>query len=96
MTKTKLKTHLSKLINDVKPDFAFFLSGVDILATDKYGKLTITMNGCKERDEIVFSTLRLHHVPCVTAMGGGYSEDIKIIVEAHCSTFRMAKDIYNL
>ena len=91
-----LKTHLSKLINGVKPDFAFFLSGVDILSTDKYGKLTITMKGCKERDEIVFSTLRLHHIPCVTAMGGGYSEDIKIIVEAHCSTFRMAKDIYNL
>lgn len=91
-----LKSHLPKLINEVKPGFAFFLSGVDILSTDKYGKLKVTMNGCKERDEIVFSILQQHQIPCVVAMGGGYSADIKIIVEAHCNTFRMAKDIYNL
>ncbi len=91
-----LKTHLSKLINEVKPDFAFFLSGVDILSTDKFGKLKVTMDGCKERDEIVFSTLQTHTIPCVVAMGGGYSADIKIIVEAHCNTFRVVKDIYNL
>jgi len=91
-----LKAHLPKLIKEVKPDFAFFLSGVDILSTDKYGKLKVTMNGCKERDEIVFNSLQQHQIPCVVAMGGGYSADIKIIVEAHCNTFRMAKDIYNL
>ena len=91
-----LKTHLPKLITEVKPDFAFFLSGVDILSTDKYGKLKVTMDGCKERDEIVFTALLKHKIPCVVAMGGGYSADIKIIVEAHCNTFRMAKNIYNL
>ena len=91
-----LKIHLTKLINEVKPDFAFYLSGVDILSTDKYGKLKVTMEGCKQRDEIVFKTLQKHHIPCAVAMGGGYSADIKIIVEAHCNTFRMAKNIYNL
>ena len=91
-----LKVHLSKLINELKPDFAFFLSGADILATDKYGKLKVTINGCKQRDEIVFNALQKQKIPCVVAMGGGYSADIKIIVEAHCNTFRMAKDIYNL
>jgi acetoin utilization deacetylase AcuC-like enzyme len=91
-----LKTHLSKLMDEVQPDFAFFLSGVDILATDKFGKLKVTMDGCRERDEIVFSTLKKYSVPCAVAMGGGYSADIKIIVEAHCNTFRMAKDIYGL
>ena len=45
---------LIKLIKDVKPDFAFYLSGVDILGTDKYGKLKVTPEGCKQRDEIVF------------------------------------------
>jgi len=91
-----LKEHLSKLINSVKPDFAFFLSGVDILATDKYGKLKVTMDGCRQRDEIVFSALKQHKIPCVVAMGGGYSADIKIITEAHCNTFRTAKDLYDL
>lgn len=91
-----LKPNLTKLINEVKPDFAFFLSGVDILATDKFGKLQITMNGCKQRDEMVFSCLQQQQVPCVVAMGGGYSAAIKIIVEAHCNTFRTAKDVYCL
>jgi acetoin utilization deacetylase AcuC-like enzyme len=91
-----LKFHLSKLVNEVKPDFVFFLSGVDILATDKFGKLKVTMNGCKQRDEIAFGTFQKYQIPCVVAMGGGYSADIKIIVEAHCNTFRTAKDVYDL
>lgn len=91
-----LQSTLLKLLNEVKPDFTFFLSGVDILETDKFGKLKITMEGCRQRDEIVFSMLQSHHIPCVAAMGGGYSEDIRVIVEAHCNTFRTAKNIYTL
>jgi acetoin utilization deacetylase AcuC-like enzyme len=91
-----LKNTLDSLIETVKPDFAFFLSGVDILETDKFGKLKITMNGCKQRDEIVFSKLQQLQIPCTVAQGGGYSPDIRTIVEAHCNTFRSAKDIYGL
>ncbi|MFT3680744.1 MAG: histone deacetylase [Ferruginibacter sp.] len=91
-----LKQTLPKLINEIKPGFVFFLSGVDILDTDKYGKLKVTMDGCRQRDEFVFETLRKYQLPCAVAMGGGYSTDIKVIVEAHCNTFRAAKDIYGL
>jgi acetoin utilization deacetylase AcuC-like enzyme len=91
-----LKNTLDMLIEKVKPDFAFFLSGVDILETDKFGKLKITMNGCRQRDEIVFSKLVQHQIPCTVAMGGGYSPDVRTIVEAHCNTFRLAKDMYGL
>ncbi|MEO6721296.1 MAG: histone deacetylase [Ferruginibacter sp.] len=91
-----LKETLPRLIEEVKPEFAFFLSGVDILHTDKYGKLKVTISGCKKRDEMVFEILKKHHIPCAVSMGGGYSADIKIITEAHCNTFRVAKDIYGL
>lgn len=91
-----LNDNLEKLLEEVDPDFVFYLSGVDILETDRYGKLKITLNGCKKRDEIVFSKLKAKHLPCTVAMGGGYSADIKIIVDAHCNTFRMAKEIYGL
>lgn len=89
-----LENTLETLIRQLKPDFAFFLSGVDILETDKFGKLKITMEGCRRRDEIVFSMLKLYNIPCAVAMGGGYSPDIKTIVEAHCNTFRVAMDLY--
>ena len=41
--------------DEVKPDFVFYLSGVDILKTDKLGRLGITLDGCKKRDELVLS-----------------------------------------
>jgi acetoin utilization deacetylase AcuC-like enzyme len=89
-----LQQTLPKLINEVQPTFAFYLSGVDILDTDKYGKLKVTLQGCKQRDEIVFTLLQKYQIPCTVAMGGGYSADVKVITDAHCNTFRVAKDIY--
>jgi acetoin utilization deacetylase AcuC-like enzyme len=91
-----LKDALPVVLKTVQPDFAFYLSGVDILQTDKFGKLGISMQGCKTRDEMVFDCLHRNGVPCVVAMGGGYSADVKLIVEAHCNTFRVAKDVFGL
>lgn len=91
-----LKENLPALIEKLKPGFAFYLSGVDILNTDKFGKLKVSVKGCAERDGFVFSVLKQNKIPCAVAMGGGYSKDIRIIVEAHCNTFRLAKDIYEL
>ena len=90
-----LSTTLPKLINEVQPDAAFYLSGVDILETDKFGKLKITPEACKKRDTIVLSLLKNAQIPVAIAMGGGYSPDIKMIVEAHCNTFRVAKEIFD-
>ena len=89
-----LQENLPKLIATVKPDFAFFLSGVDILETDKFGKLKVTIEGCRQRDAFVFETLHKHGIPVVVAMGGGYSPDVKTIVEAHCNTYREAIRVF--
>lgn len=85
---------LEHIIQQVQPDFCCYLSGVDVLETDKFGKLKITMQGCRQRDEMVFTQLQKNNIPCTVAMGGGYSADVKIITEAHCNTFRTAKEIY--
>jgi acetoin utilization deacetylase AcuC-like enzyme len=85
-----LNLHIDWIEKNIQPDFIFFLSGVDILATDKYGKLKITVAGCRQRDEMVFDWCKKLSLPCVVAMGGGYSADVRIIVEAHCNTFRTA------
>ncbi|HEU4903612.1 MAG TPA: histone deacetylase [Flavisolibacter sp.] len=92
----KLTAVLPELLRKVRPDFAFYLSGVDVLETDKFGKLNVTMQGCRHRDEIVFTLLKKAGIPCVVAMGGGYSPQVKTIVDAHCNTFRLAKEIFDL
>lgn len=91
---TKLQSTLGLLLDRVQPDFIFFQSGVDILATDKLGKLNISREGCKERDRIVLQTAYQHKIPLVASMGGGYSEHFKDIIEAHANTFRLAQEIF--
>jgi acetoin utilization deacetylase AcuC-like enzyme len=91
-----LKNALPSIIKEVNPDIAFVLAGVDILDTDKLGKLKVTIDGCKERDRFIFTLLKENNIPCVVSLGGGYSEDIRIIMDAHCNTFRLAKAIWDL
>jgi acetoin utilization deacetylase AcuC-like enzyme len=72
----------------------FYLSGVDVLQTDKLGKLALSPGGCKLRDEFVFKTAITNNIPVQVSMGGGYSPNIKDIVDAHCATFKVANDLY--
>ncbi len=91
---TELSKALDFIFHKHAPDFVFYLSGVDVLASDKLGKLALTKEGCKKRDELVFKACISRHVPLQVSMGGGYSADIKTIVDAHCNTFRVANDLY--
>jgi acetoin utilization deacetylase AcuC-like enzyme len=84
---------IPKLIEEQKPDFIFYLAGVDILASDKLGKLGCSVDGCKKRDAIVFQNCERYQIPVQVSMGGGYSPEIKTIIEAHANTYRVAKDI---
>ncbi|MHB8207534.1 histone deacetylase family protein [Mucilaginibacter sp.] len=85
---------LPKLIAQQKPDFIFYLAGVDVLASDKLGKLGLTRDECKMRDQFVFEQCIKHKIPVQVSMGGGYSPQIKDIVEAHCNTYRVANQLY--
>lgn len=85
---------LPKLIKQQKPDFIFYLAGVDVLVTDKLGKLALSKDACKTRDRFVFEQCIANNIPVQVSMGGGYSPQIRDIVEAHCNTFRVAADLY--
>ncbi len=89
-----LRETLPRLIDEQQPDFICYLSGVDILDTDKLGKLGCTLAGCKSRDHYVLELCKSYQIPVQCSMGGGYSPDIKIIIEAHANTFRQAQEIY--
>lgn len=89
-----LDRNLKTLLEEVEPDFIFFQSGVDILDTDRLGRLGVTREGCKERDRLVLTTARANGIPLVASMGGGYSEDFRDIIEAHANTYRLAQEIY--
>lgn len=89
-----LDFNLKNVMEDFQPDFMLYQSGVDVLATDKLGKLGLSLEGCKQRDKLVLETAFKNKIPLTAAMGGGYSERISDIVEAHANTFRLAQEIF--
>ncbi|MCA4898161.1 MAG: histone deacetylase [Bacteroidota bacterium] len=89
-----LESNLSNLLDSMQPDFIFFQSGVDILDTDKLGKLSVTREGCKQRDKIVLTAAKQNKIPLVASMGGGYSPNLRDIIESHANTYRLAQEIF--
>jgi acetoin utilization deacetylase AcuC-like enzyme len=92
---TQLRATLPRLLDEQRPDFLFFIAGVDVLAGDKLGKLALTREGCRERDRLVLTEARTRSLPLVVTMGGGYSARLANIVEAHCNTYRLAAGMYD-
>ncbi|TXB63488.1 histone deacetylase family protein [Phaeodactylibacter luteus] len=89
-----LKDTLPRLLDKVQPDHVFYLSGVDVIYSDKLGRLSLSLEGCKERDRLVLQACHQHRIPVTVSMGGGYSERLSHIVEAHANTFRTAQEIF--
>jgi acetoin utilization deacetylase AcuC-like enzyme len=90
----KLKDLIPNAIKNFKPDFIFYLSGVDVLNNDKLGRLGLSIDGCKERDKFILELCNKNSIPVQVSMGGGYSELLKNIIESHSNTFRLAQEIY--
>ena len=89
-----LKETIPKVMDEFKPDFIFYLSGVDVLENDKLGRLSLSINGCKERDKFILDICKRDSIPIQVSMGGGYSTLLKNIIEAHSNTFRLAQEIF--
>lgn len=89
-----LEKTLPNLIAEQQPNFIYYLCGVDVIETDKLGKLSLTVDGCKARDRFVLEQCKANQIPVMCSMGGGYSQKIKTIVDAHANTFRLAQEIY--
>ena len=90
----KLKEIIPKTIDNFQPNFIFYLAGVDVLENDKLGRLSLSLEGCIERDKFILKYCKRNNIPVQVSMGGGYSINIEEIVEAHSNTFRLAQEIY--
>jgi acetoin utilization deacetylase AcuC-like enzyme len=78
----------------LRPDIVFYQSGVDPMASDVLGRLSLTHEGIIERDRMVFSAALSFGAPFVLTSGGGYSRPIERSVEAHANTYRTAWQMF--
>ncbi|MCH7398071.1 histone deacetylase [Belliella sp. DSM 107340] len=89
-----LKSNIYPLLETVQPDYIIYQCGVDVLESDKLGRLGLSILGCKERDRIVLEMAKKNSIPVMCCMGGGYSPKISNIIEAHANTYRLAQEIF--
>ena len=77
-----LKIYLSQL-NKENFDFVFYIAGVDIHFNDRLGKLKVSDEGIRSRDEIVIENFFSKNIPLCGVLGGGYNKDFNKLVELH-------------
>ena len=77
-----LKLYLNQL-NKENFDYIFYIAGVDIHFDDRLGKLKISDEGIKERDELVTQNFFSKGIPLCGVLGGGYNKDFDKLVELH-------------
>jgi acetoin utilization deacetylase AcuC-like enzyme len=85
---------LPRVIDQHRPELIFYQAGVDILTTDRLGRLSVSREGCRKRDKFVMEICKKNKIPLVVTMGGGYSPQLSHIIEAHANTFRTATEVY--
>jgi acetoin utilization deacetylase AcuC-like enzyme len=85
---------LPRVIDQHRPELIFYQAGVDILTTDRLGRLSVSREGCRKRDKYVMELCKKNKIPLVITMGGGYSPQLSHIIEAHANTFRTATEVY--
>jgi acetoin utilization deacetylase AcuC-like enzyme len=77
-------------------DLAIYLAGADPFVGDRLGRLSLTFDGLRRRDEVVFDRCRAMRLPVAVAMAGGYAPDIDDIVRIHATTIGLAKVVGTL
>ncbi|HYL82008.1 MAG TPA: histone deacetylase, partial [Candidatus Acidoferrum sp.] len=89
-----LEEAIRKILADFRPGLVFYLAGVDPHERDRLGRLRLTHEGLRRRDEFVLQACRDADIPVAVTLGGGYGKDIRDSVEAHCNTVRSAKAVF--
>jgi acetoin utilization deacetylase AcuC-like enzyme len=89
-----LQEKLNYLFTEIQPQIVFYQAGVDVLGEDRFGRLALSIQGCKRRDELVLKKCINSEIPVVVTMGGGYSRKLSKILEAHTNTFRVAAELF--
>ena len=86
-----LAGHLPGVLDAARPDVAFYVAGVDVLAGDRYGKLALSECGIRARERMVIRAVRGRGIPLVIVLAGGYAATRERTAELHAHVFREAQ-----
>src|SRR5207248_4381388 len=90
-----LDESLPALMRSGAPDLLLYQAAADPLQEDPYSPLALSHADLLERDRRVFEFARSHGLPIAWVLAGGYTRDIRKVVEVHLNTFRAAKMVFS-
>lgn len=89
-----LAAHLDPVLDRAAPDLVFYLAGADPYIDDRFGRLSLSLDGLRRRDRAVFEACRRRGLPVVLTLAGGYARELGDIVEIHAGTVGEAVAVY--
>jgi acetoin utilization deacetylase AcuC-like enzyme len=89
-----LARHLPRVLEAARPDIVYYQAGVDPLAEDALGRLSLSHAGLEARDTFVLEAARRSGLPVVVTLGGGYARPLDASVRAHIGTYRAARMVW--
>lgn len=89
-----LQAHLEPVICRSRPDLVFYLAGVDVAKGDRFGRFELTRDGLRERERLVFESLKAHGIPVVLLLAGGYAATAEVTADLHAITHRVAREVF--
>ncbi len=89
-----LDNALSSGLRQFEPDLLCYVAGADPYREDQLGGLSLTIEGLKKRDELVFRVARTKKIPVMVTFAGGYAQNVEDTVTIHCNTVIAAKEVF--
>ena len=90
-----LDNALSSGLRQFEPDLLCYVAGADPYREDQLGGLSLTIEGLKKRDELVFRVARARDIPVMVTYAGGYARNVEDTVTIHCNTIIAAKEVFS-
>jgi len=91
-----LDNSLSSGLRQFEPDLLCYIAGADPYREDQLGGLSLTIEGLKKRDELVFRVARARDIPVMVTFAGGYAKNVEDTVAIHCNTVIGAKEVFGV
>lgn len=86
-----LRSHLPRCFDAARPDLVLYLAGVDVVAGDRFGRLSLTRAGLAARERTVLEACRARGVPVVLLLAGGYAPTPEATADLHAEVHRQAR-----
>jgi acetoin utilization deacetylase AcuC-like enzyme len=90
-----LDNALSSGLRQFEPELICYIAGADPYCEDQLGGLSLTIEGLKKRDELVFKVGRSRGIPVMVTFAGGYARIVDDTVTIHCNTVLAAKEVFH-